>query len=206
MPRGWVARIGHRLVGVIRARESDGLLLIGRIAIAPDVQGLGIGQALLEAAEMHSDAAGGGAVHREPERGQHPAVRALRLPHRRAGRRSGRHRAGLPAQAVERTPQRPEEITTTDQRIRIGTSGWSYDHWEAVLYPPGLAARDRLARYVAEFDTVELNASFYRWPPASPLPQLAAAAAAGLRDVGQGAARAHPRQALYATRGVDRRA
>jgi uncharacterized protein YecE (DUF72 family) len=48
--------------------------------------------------------------------------------------------------------------------VRIGTSGWSYDHWEGVLYPPGLRPSDRLARYVAEFDTVELNASFYRWP------------------------------------------
>lgn len=47
--------------------------------------------------------------------------------------------------------------------VRIGTSGWSYQHWENVLYPPGLPLRDRLGRYVAEFDTVELNASFYRW-------------------------------------------
>lgn len=46
----------------------------------------------------------------------------------------------------------------------IGTSGWSYDHWDGVLYEPGTPPRDRLARYVAEFDTVELNASFYRWP------------------------------------------
>jgi uncharacterized protein YecE (DUF72 family) len=49
---------------------------------------------------------------------------------------------------------------------RIGTSGWSYDHWEDVLYPPGMPARQRLSRYTAEFDTVELNASFYRWPRA----------------------------------------
>jgi uncharacterized protein YecE (DUF72 family) len=48
--------------------------------------------------------------------------------------------------------------------IRIGTSGWSYDHWAGVLYPPGLPAAKRLACYVDEFDTVELNASFYRWP------------------------------------------
>lgn len=48
--------------------------------------------------------------------------------------------------------------------IRIGTSGWSYDHWAGVLYPPGLPAGRRLAEYVAAFDTVELNASFYRWP------------------------------------------
>jgi uncharacterized protein YecE (DUF72 family) len=45
--------------------------------------------------------------------------------------------------------------------VRIGTSGWSYDHWEGVLYPWGLPPADR---FVAEFDTVELNASFYRWP------------------------------------------
>lgn len=48
--------------------------------------------------------------------------------------------------------------------VRVGTSGWSYDHWAGVLYPPGLPAARRLERYVAEFDTVELNASFYRWP------------------------------------------
>ncbi|KUI06333.1 sensor histidine kinase [Mycolicibacterium acapulense] len=48
--------------------------------------------------------------------------------------------------------------------IRIGTSGWSYDHWKDVLYPAGLPTANRLARYVEEFDTVELNASFYRWP------------------------------------------
>ncbi len=48
--------------------------------------------------------------------------------------------------------------------VHIGTSGWSYDHWDGVLYPPGTPSRDRLAHYVARFGTVELNASFYRWP------------------------------------------
>lgn len=48
--------------------------------------------------------------------------------------------------------------------VRIGTSGWSYDHWTSVLYPPGTPVARRLAYYTAEFDTVELNASFYRWP------------------------------------------
>ncbi len=33
-----------------------------------------------------------------------------------------------------------------------------------MLYKPGLAPAKRLARYVQTFDTVELNASFYRWP------------------------------------------
>lgn len=50
---------------------------------------------------------------------------------------------------------------------RIGTSGWSYDHWDGVLYPAGSPASARLGHYIAEFDTVELNASFYRWPPAA---------------------------------------
>lgn len=53
---GWVARIDGRLVGAIRTREEGGLLLIGRIAIAPDQQGSGIGRTLLEAAESHSSA------------------------------------------------------------------------------------------------------------------------------------------------------
>ncbi|WP_433831076.1 DUF72 domain-containing protein [Actinoplanes sp. CA-015351] len=48
--------------------------------------------------------------------------------------------------------------------VQIGTSGWSYAHWDGVLYPPGTPPRDRLDHYVRRFHTVELNASFYRWP------------------------------------------
>ena len=48
--------------------------------------------------------------------------------------------------------------------VHVGTSGWSYDHWHGELYPHGSPPRERLARYAAEFTTVELNASFYRWP------------------------------------------
>jgi uncharacterized protein YecE (DUF72 family) len=46
----------------------------------------------------------------------------------------------------------------------VGTSGWSYDHWEPALYPPGLPPGQRLACYTGSFSTVELNSSFYRWP------------------------------------------
>jgi uncharacterized protein YecE (DUF72 family) len=46
----------------------------------------------------------------------------------------------------------------------VGTSGWSYDHWDGVLYPPGTPPAHRLGVYVQEFETVELNASHYRWP------------------------------------------
>ena len=48
--------------------------------------------------------------------------------------------------------------------IHVGTCGWSYDHWSDVLYPRHAPSRDRLRFYAHTFDTVELNASFYRWP------------------------------------------
>jgi uncharacterized protein YecE (DUF72 family) len=53
---------------------------------------------------------------------------------------------------------------STAMVVRVGTSGWSYDHWIGVLYEPGLPTAERLSVYSSEFDTVELNASFYRWP------------------------------------------
>ena len=49
--------------------------------------------------------------------------------------------------------------------VRIGCSGWNYAHWRnGVFYPPRLAPREWLRFYAARFDTVELNASFYRLP------------------------------------------
>ena len=48
--------------------------------------------------------------------------------------------------------------------IHIGCSGWNYASWRGVLYPPGCAQRKWLARYAEEFDTVEVNNTFYRLP------------------------------------------
>lgn len=48
--------------------------------------------------------------------------------------------------------------------IRIGTSGWVYDHWHGIVYPKNLPQRDWFACYACEFDTVEINNSFYRLP------------------------------------------
>jgi uncharacterized protein YecE (DUF72 family) len=48
--------------------------------------------------------------------------------------------------------------------IRIGCSGWSYAHWQNRFYPPGLPAHRWLAHYAERFDTVEVNATFYRLP------------------------------------------
>jgi uncharacterized protein YecE (DUF72 family) len=49
--------------------------------------------------------------------------------------------------------------------IRVGCSGWNYQHWRnGVFYPPRLPARRWLEYYAEHFDTVEVNSTFYRLP------------------------------------------
>ncbi len=49
-------------------------------------------------------------------------------------------------------------------QLRIGTSGWTYSDWRHELYPSGVPAAKWLEYYAGQFDTVEFNGSFYRWP------------------------------------------
>jgi len=48
--------------------------------------------------------------------------------------------------------------------IRIGTSGWHYDHWVGPFYPEDLPRSRRLQYYAESFDTVEINNTFYQLP------------------------------------------
>jgi uncharacterized protein YecE (DUF72 family) len=48
--------------------------------------------------------------------------------------------------------------------IRIGTSGYHYKHWLGRYYPEGMKASEMLAHYQRDFDTVELNNTFYQLP------------------------------------------
>jgi uncharacterized protein YecE (DUF72 family) len=48
--------------------------------------------------------------------------------------------------------------------IRIGTSGWHYRSWHGPFYPSDLRIKDFLSYYISEFDTAEINNSFYRLP------------------------------------------
>jgi uncharacterized protein YecE (DUF72 family) len=48
--------------------------------------------------------------------------------------------------------------------IRIGTSGYSYKHWVGRYYPAGTKSADMLKHYLHDFDTVELNNTFYQLP------------------------------------------
>src|SRR6478735_12102699 len=55
---GCVALEGTRMIGAVRARLDGDLLLVGRIAIAPDAQGKGIGTLLLSEVERRGREAG----------------------------------------------------------------------------------------------------------------------------------------------------
>ncbi len=51
----------------------------------------------------------------------------------------------------------------TPAAVRIGTAGWSYPHWNGLVYPktpwPGFHSLEVIAKHL---DTVEINSSFYQ--------------------------------------------
>jgi uncharacterized protein YecE (DUF72 family) len=65
---------------------------------------------------------------------------------------------------------------TTAERVRVGTSGWSYPSgrgtWNGLFYPATRSSRagtkgfDELRFYARHFDTVEVNSTFYGQPRA----------------------------------------
>ena len=63
---------------------------------------------------------------------------------------------------LTRPLHQPQEVIRTD--VRIGTSGWHYDHWRGPYYPHELPASRMLEIYLRDFDSVEINNSFYRLP------------------------------------------
>jgi uncharacterized protein YecE (DUF72 family) len=51
--------------------------------------------------------------------------------------------------------------------LRIGCSGWQYASWRGTFYPAGLKTADWFEFYAREFNTVEVNNTFYRLPERS---------------------------------------
>lgn len=49
-------------------------------------------------------------------------------------------------------------------QIRVGTSGWMYDHWRGRFYPQKLPKTRWFQHYLQVFDSVELNGTFYGTP------------------------------------------
>ena len=46
----------------------------------------------------------------------------------------------------------------------IGCSGFLYRDWKNIFYPPGVPQRSWLNYYSTQFDTLEINSSFYKFP------------------------------------------
>lgn len=55
----------------------------------------------------------------------------------------------------------------TRGQLRVGTSGYQYDHWKGRFYPNDLPKDRWLQHYVSHFDCVEINNTFYGLPEAA---------------------------------------
>ena len=50
--------------------------------------------------------------------------------------------------------------------VRIGTCAFTAAGWPGAFYPAGLQPRDFLTYYATQFDSVEVDSTFYHAPPA----------------------------------------
>ena len=62
-------------------------------------------------------------------------------------------------------------MSTRQPALRVGTSGYQYGHWKGIFYPEALPAKNWLLFYASQFDTVEINNTFYHLPPQSSFDQ-----------------------------------
>jgi uncharacterized protein YecE (DUF72 family) len=60
----------------------------------------------------------------------------------------------------------PQDQQVRTPSIRIGCSGWRYKHWHGSFYPTSRPQSRWLESYAGQFDTVEINNTFYRLPEA----------------------------------------
>jgi uncharacterized protein YecE (DUF72 family) len=49
-------------------------------------------------------------------------------------------------------------------KLYIGTSGYDYDDWKGGFYPPEVKKKDFLQYYSTQFNSLELNGTYYRMP------------------------------------------
>ncbi len=89
--------------------------------------------------------------------------------------------------------------------VHVGTSGWHYDHWRGVFYPPDLAKRRWLSWYASHFDVVEVNNTFYRLPRAGGLDRWVAETPDSFRFAVKGSRfLTHMKRLLDTTTGLER--
>jgi uncharacterized protein YecE (DUF72 family) len=53
------------------------------------------------------------------------------------------------------------------ERLYLGTQGWTYPSWVGSFYPAGTKQAEWLSYYSSQFNTVELDTTFYAIPPAN---------------------------------------
>ena len=56
---------------------------------------------------------------------------------------------------------------STRGNIRLGTSAFTAAGWEGAFYPEGMKPADYLSYYARQFDTVEIDSTYYRAPSAA---------------------------------------
>jgi uncharacterized protein YecE (DUF72 family) len=65
--------------------------------------------------------------------------------------------------ASEDIVERPDAVPG----LRLGTSAFTAAGWPGSFYPSGMQPRDYLSYYATKFNSVEVDSTFYRTPPAS---------------------------------------
>jgi uncharacterized protein YecE (DUF72 family) len=68
--------------------------------------------------------------------------------------------------AASHAPRSRTRAQTSAASLRVGCSGWEYKHWKGDFYPAELPKAQWFEAYARQFDTVEINNSFYRLPEA----------------------------------------
>ena len=90
------------------------------------------------------------------------ARRALRREKQREENigRAAKMRAARLAAAMEPS----QGAVSREAKAHVGCSGWFYWKWRGPFYPVELPTGEWFDHYAEQFDTVEINASFYSWP------------------------------------------
>jgi uncharacterized protein YecE (DUF72 family) len=71
--------------------------------------------------------------------------------------------AKMHAARLKSEPGSAASLPQFKQSVFVGCSGWRYWKWRDSFYE-GVPQNDWFAHYLKNFDTVEINASFYSWP------------------------------------------
>lgn len=69
--------------------------------------------------------------------------------------------AESPPSAIAQSRRR---VTSKYPGLRIGTSGYSFPDWVGTYYPQGIARGKMFDQYVQDFETVEINSTYYGIP------------------------------------------